>query len=190
MGISKSTCPFPYGDSLYGNGDGSFGQPLSHALKCIFLIFFAQKLRFSRISIWGTNGHPHMEVGIPINPHFHMGKQMEWMSRWRSHRNGSPFLNKDGSVTNPFPNRVCAHLGIEVKITIWECFPYGDHHFHMVITVQKWAGRLKCSHMGSPRFRIEFVSILGLTYTPYAYLQGDGWMDGRTDGRTHGRIQG
>jgi hypothetical protein len=75
------------------------------------------------------------------------------------------FPNGDCSVTNPFPNRVCAHLGIEVKITIWECFPYGDHCFHMVITVQKWAGRLKYSHMGSPRFRIEFVSIWGSTYT-------------------------
>jgi hypothetical protein len=26
---------------------------------------------------------------------------------------------------------------------------------------QKWAGRLEYSHMGSPRFRIEFVSIWG-----------------------------
>ena len=68
------------------------------------------------------------------------------------------------SVTNPFPNRFCAHLGIEVKITIWECFPYGDHRFHMMITVRKWAGRLEYSHMGNPRFRIEFVSIWGLTH--------------------------
>jgi hypothetical protein len=87
------------------------------------------------------------------------------ISIWGSpYRNGSLFPNGDGSVTNPFPNRVCAHLGIEVNITIWECIPYGDHCFHMVITVRKWAGRLEYSHMGSPRFRIEFVSIWGLTY--------------------------
>ena len=102
-----------------------------------------------------------------VNPRFHMGKQMERIpiSIWGSpYRNGSPFPNGDCSVTNPFPNRVHAHLGIEVKITIWECFPYGDHRFHMVITVRKWAGRVEYSHMGSPRFRIEFVSIWGLTY--------------------------
>jgi len=44
-------------------------------------------------------------------------------------------------------------------------FPYEDHHFHMVITVWKWAGRLEYSHMGDPRFRIEFVFIWGLTYS-------------------------
>jgi len=87
------------------------------------------------------------------------------ISIWGSpYRNGSPFPNGDRSVTNPFPNRVRAHLGIEVKITIWECFPYGDHRFHMVITVRKWAGRLEYSHMGNPRFRIEFVSIWGPTH--------------------------
>jgi hypothetical protein len=32
------------------------------------------------------------------------------------------------------------------------------------VPVRKWAGRLEYSHMGSPRFRIEFVSIWGLTY--------------------------
>ncbi len=48
----------------------------------------------------------------------------------------SPFPYGDGSVTNPFPNRVCAHLGIEEKIPIWECFPYGDRRFHMVIPIQ------------------------------------------------------
>jgi hypothetical protein len=96
-----------------------------------------------------------------------------WGSKWNGYaflwgspyRNRSPFPNWDGSVTNPFPNRVRCHLGIEVKITIWECFPYGDHHFHMVITVRKWAGRLEYFHMGNPRFRIELVSIWGLTYT-------------------------
>jgi hypothetical protein len=41
------------------------------------------------------------------------------------------------SVTNPFPNRVHAHLGIEEKIPIWECFPYGDCGFHMVIRLRK-----------------------------------------------------
>jgi hypothetical protein len=87
------------------------------------------------------------------------------ISIWGSpYRNGSPFPNGDRSVTNPFPNRVHAHLGIEVKITIWECFPYGDHRFHLVITIRKWAGRLEYSHMGNPRFRIEFVSIWGSTY--------------------------
>ena len=104
-------------------------------------------------------------MGIPINPPF------VWGSNWNGypflhgdpHRNGSPFPNGDGSVTNPFPNRFRAHLEIEVKINIGECFPYGDHRFHMVITVPKWAGRLEYSHMGNPRFRIEFVSILGLT---------------------------
>jgi hypothetical protein len=104
-----------------------------------------------------------------VNPRFHMGKQMERIpiSKLGSpYRNGSPFPNGDRSVTNPFPNRVHAHLGIEVKITIWECFTYGDHRFYMVITVRKWAGRLEYSHMGNPRFRIEFVSIWGLTYTP------------------------
>jgi hypothetical protein len=34
----------------------------------------------------------------------------------------------------------------------------------MVITVLEWAGRLEYSHMGNPHFRIEFVSIWGLTY--------------------------
>jgi len=98
-----------------------------------------------------------------------MGKQLERIpiSIWGSpYRNGSPFPNGDHSVTNPFPNRVHAHLGIEVKITIWECFPYGDHRFHWVITVRIWAGRLEYSHMGNPRFRIEFVSIWGSTYIP------------------------
>jgi hypothetical protein len=32
------------------------------------------------------------------------------------------------------------------------------------VPVQKWAGRVEYSHMGSPRFRIEFVSIWGSTY--------------------------
>jgi hypothetical protein len=32
------------------------------------------------------------------------------------------------------------------------------------VPVRKWAGRVEYSHMGSPRFRIEFVSIWGLTY--------------------------
>ena len=108
-----------------------------------------------------------------VNPRFHMGKQMERIpiSIWGSpYRNGSQFPNGDRSVTNPFPNRVHAHLGIEVKITIWECFPYGDHRFHLVITIRKWAGRLEYSHMGNPRFRIEFVSIWGLTYTYIPYL--------------------
>jgi hypothetical protein len=34
----------------------------------------------------------------------------------------------------------------------------------MVIPVRKWAGRLKYSHMGTPRFGTEFVPIWGLTY--------------------------
>jgi len=70
---------------------------------------------------------------------FHMGKQMERIpiSTWGSpYRNGSLFPNRDGSVTNPFPNRVCAHLGIEIKITIWECFPYGDHR--LVWCKRRW----------------------------------------------------
>jgi hypothetical protein len=117
------------------------------------------------ITIWKRGfTHPHMER---VNPRFHMGKQMERIpiSIWGSpFRNGSPFPNGDRSVTNPFPNRVHAHLGIEVKITIWECFPYGDHRFHLVITIRKWAGRLEYSHMGNPRFRIEFVSIWGSTH--------------------------
>ena len=36
----------------------------------------------------------------------------------------------------------------------------------MVITVRKWTGRLKYSHMGSPHFQIEFVSIWGFASTP------------------------
>ena len=32
------------------------------------------------------------------------------------------------------------------------------------VPIRKWAGRVKYSHMGSPRFRIEFVSIWGSTY--------------------------
>jgi hypothetical protein len=71
-----------------------------------------------------------------------------------------------GSVTNPFPNRVCAHyLGIEEKIPIWECFPYGDCHFHMVIPIWKQAGRLRNSHLGTPHSQTEFVPIWGLTCT-------------------------
>jgi hypothetical protein len=66
-------------------------------------------------------------------------------------------------------------------LSIWGCFYL---RFHMVITsmrdlevakntlpisiwrvpVRKWAGRVEYSHMGSPRFRIEFVSIWGLTH--------------------------
>ena len=103
--------------------------------------------------------------------------QCQWGSLYR---NGSPFPNGDGSVTNPFPNRVHAHLGIEVKITIWECFPYRDHRFHMVIAVRKWAGRLEYSHMGNPRFRIEFVSIWGSTYT----LGADGHLPKRHNSLT------
>ncbi len=34
------------------------------------------------------------------------------------------------------------------------------------VPIQKWAGRLGYSHMGNPRFRIEFVSIWGPTYVP------------------------
>jgi hypothetical protein len=130
------------------------------------------------ISIWWLpygNGDRHIPIwkwGLFVNPHFHMGNQMERIpvSIWGSpYWNGSPFLNGDGSVTNPFPNRVCFHLGTEGKITIWECFLYGDHRFHMVITVWKWAGRLGYSHMGNPRFRIEFVSIWGPTYTQFGW---------------------
>ena len=112
-----------------------------------------------------------MEMGYPHQSLFPYGEHETQIpvSIWGSpYRNGSLFPNGDGSVTNPFPNRVHAHLGIEVKITIWECFPYGDHRFHMVITTRKWAGRLEYSHMGNPRFRIEFVSIWGLTYMPRA----------------------
>ena len=121
-----------------------------------------------------------MEMGIDTSPYENGVSPLIpisiWGSKWNGycthlygdpHRDGSLFPNGYGSVTNPFPNRVSVHLGIEVKITIWECFPYGDHRFHMVITVRKWAGRLKYSHMGCPCFRIEFVSIWGLTYIPY-----------------------
>ena len=97
----------------------------------------------------GESPFPYGEAN-GTDTHFYMGN--------------TPFPNGDHSVTNPFPNRVHAHLGIEVKITIWECFPYGDHCFHLVITVRKWAGRLEYSHMGNPRFRIEFVSIWGSTH--------------------------
>ena len=139
------------------------------------------------VSIWWLpygNGDRHIPIwkwSLSFDPRFHMGKQMEWIpiSIWGSpYRNGSPFPNGDRSVTNPFPNRVHAHLGIEVKITIWECFPYGDHRFHLdlVITVRKWAGRLEYSHMGSPRFRIEFVSIWGSTCTLYDSLRV-GWRN-------------
>ena len=111
------------------------------------------------VSIWWSpygNGDRHtygsqndrLPVSIRVSPY----------------RNSSPFPNGDGSVTNPFLNRVCAHFRIEVKITIWECFPYRDLRFYMGITVREWAGRLRYSHMGNPRFRTEFVSIWGLTY--------------------------
>ena len=110
--------------------------------------------------------HCHMERG---NPCFHTGSlmtrlpvsiwwlpygngnihaygiQKDWLPvsiQGSPYRNRSPFLNGNSSVTNPFPNRVCAHLGIEVKITIWECFLYGDRCFHMGITVWNWAGWL------------------------------------------------
>jgi hypothetical protein len=41
MGFFLSPCPFPYGESLYGNGEGSFGAPLSHALITQILEFWA-----------------------------------------------------------------------------------------------------------------------------------------------------
>ncbi len=42
-------------------------------------------------------------------------------------------------------------------------FSIRAHCFHVVITIWKWAERLEYSHMGSPRFQIEFVSIWGST---------------------------
>jgi hypothetical protein len=42
---------FPYGDSLYGNGDCSFGQPLSHAPGAIALPKF---LAPKNVFIWGS----------------------------------------------------------------------------------------------------------------------------------------
>ena len=41
MGIFLSPCPFPYGESPYGNGEGSFDAPLSHARVTQILEFWA-----------------------------------------------------------------------------------------------------------------------------------------------------
>ncbi len=41
MGIFSSPCPFPYGESPYGNGEGSFDAPLSHARVTQILEFWA-----------------------------------------------------------------------------------------------------------------------------------------------------
>ncbi len=41
MGIFLSPCPFPYGESLYGYGEGSFDAPLIHALITQSLEFWA-----------------------------------------------------------------------------------------------------------------------------------------------------
>ncbi len=74
-----------------------------------------------------------------------------------------PFPYGDGSVTNLFQNRVCDCLGINKKIPKWKCVPIWIHCFHMAIPVCKHAGRFKNTHMGNPHFKIEFVTIWGLT---------------------------
>ncbi len=108
--------------------------------------------------------------------------------------NGDPFLYGDPHIEtgnhvscSPYGNRDCPFPYGDVL------FPYGDHHTETGIDtspygnrrltegrikttlpisiwgipVQKWGGRPKNSHMGTPRFRTEFVPIWGLTYIPF-----------------------
>jgi hypothetical protein len=72
-----------------------------------------------------------MEIGIDTSPYgngqapFPYGEPDDMAPRFYMeipYRNGYPFPNGEGPVTNPFPDRVCFHLGIEVKIPIWEYF--------------------------------------------------------------------
>ncbi len=79
-------------------------------------------------------------------------------SIWRD----GPFPYGDGSVTNSFQNRVCDHLGIDNKIPKREYFPIWIPY--MVIPVWKWGGRFQNSPLGTPRSKIEFATIWGLTH--------------------------
>ena len=96
------------------------------------------------ISIWGSpyrNGEPchqapHMEMGLA---RFHMGMCL------------SPFPYGDHHMEARMTQ---GHVNTTLPISIWG------------VPVRKWAGRVEYSHMGSPRFRIEFVSIWGLTSAP------------------------
>ena len=135
MGISKSPCPFPYSYSPYpyGNGDCSFGRPLSHALKRIFPFFCWEIdifLRFhmgnQRTSPYG-NGNSH-QFPFPYGEangtytRFYMGIPIETGSRFRTGTIQS--LTRFGIEFVPI-------RGIDVKITIWECF-------HMRNTISIW----------------------------------------------------
>jgi hypothetical protein len=134
------------------------------------------------ISIWEIKrngspfpyGDPHMETGIehphsigvslfPYGesneraPHFHTGIPIRKRGFTQPH-----FHTGTSSVTNTFQNRVCAHLGIEEKIAIWECFPYGDCRFHMVILIWKQASRLSKFLFGDSPFQDRVCYHLGI----------------------------
>jgi hypothetical protein len=150
---SQTTCSFTYGKSPYGNGDCSFGHPLS--LRNQYFPFCRKR----------EAANPHMEM---VNHCFHMGiqkaygfpfpygnHQMEIVSSKSPYGKGiqnirlpisildhqmgifkstCPFPYGDTSVTNPFQNIVCDHWGIDKK-NKWECFPIRRHYFHMAIPV-------------------------------------------------------
>ena len=138
-GNIEVSLPVSVGDSPYGNGDCSFGGPLSHALKSIFPIFLLRIWDFPVVPYMGNqrtspygNGNPHMETGIPV-------------SIWES-----PFPYRELNVTAPrfymaitIWKRGFVHP-LEIPISIWESpFPYREPadtapHFHMVITIWKW----------------------------------------------------
>ncbi len=171
MGSLMKWLPVSIWGSPYGNGDRhiacKFPFPYGYSR-----FHMGSAMKQIPVFIWWSP-YGNGDRQIPI------WKRASPISIWGAWWQGSPFLCGDHHmetgtclhtgivlVTNPFPNRVCYDLGIEVKIPKWEYLPQGDHHFHMVIPIWKWAGRQKKSHKGTPHFQIEFVPVWGPTNIP------------------------
>ena len=193
MGIFESPCPFPYGNhhmetvipiwKTFSYGDFYLNPQMGmNSIRKRVSDWTVPVRKRGPDSIRGSpyrNGYPfhllsHMETGI--HP-FHMGMflspfpygdhHMETGSRFIQlpiWKRGFPYGNGDWAGKLQFPVQIlgkdtlqCVTWSLEVAkntlpISIWG------------VPVRKWAGRVEYSHMGSPRFQIEFVSIWGLTY--------------------------
>ena len=147
MGFFSSPCPFPYGESPYGNGEGSFDAPLSHARVTDAPLSHERITQI--LEFWAIKRVP---ISIILwYPHFHMGSTMKQVpvSIW-----WSPYGNGDRQI--PIWKRAS-------PISIWGAwwhgspFLYGDHHIEMGTRFQ--TGIVQ----SLTRFHMEFVSIWELS---------------------------
>ncbi len=113
------------------------------------LTFHHMEMETVRFHMGITYRDPYMETENDTSPYgngessFPYGDQMKWLPisiRRSTYGNGDWHVPVSiwGLVESlTVTKQVCAHLGIEGKIPIWEKFPYGDCRFHMVIPLRK-----------------------------------------------------